>query len=65
MKILTENTLNSHLLTLKEHITKRCMLLSSAENFEASLTNSVDSDQTALVSLIWVHTVCLHTYINQ
>ena len=42
------------------------MLLSSAEIFEASLTNSVDPDQTSCrSSLIWVHTVCLYTYINQ
>ena len=60
MKILTVNTLNSHLFTLKAHITKSCMLLSSAEIFEASLTNIEDPDQTAPV-----HTVCLYTYVNQ
>ena len=42
MKILTVYTLNSHLLTLKAHITKKRQLLSSAEIFEASLTNNVD-----------------------
>ena len=48
MKILTVYTLNSHLLTVKAHITKKsCMLLSSVEIFEASLTNRVDPDQTA------------------
>ena len=49
MKILTVYTLNSHLLTLKAHFTKRRMFLSSAEIFEASLTNCVDTDQTAPV----------------
>ena len=49
MKIRTVYALNSHLLTLKVHITKTCMPLSSAEIFEASLTNSVDQDQTASV----------------
>ena len=44
--------LNSHLLTLKAHITKSRMLLSSAEIFEASLTNSVDSDQIAPVGAV-------------
>ena len=32
--------------------------------FEFSLTNSVDPDQTA-PSLIWVHTVCVYTYVKQ
>ena len=40
-------TLNSNLLTFKAHITIKCMLLSSAEIFEVSLTNSVDPDHTA------------------
>ena len=39
-------TLNSHLLTLKAHNSKSRMPLSCAEIFEASLTNSVDPDQT-------------------
>ena len=53
MKILTVYTLNSHLLTRKGHITKnRIMLLLSAEIFEAFLTNSVDSDQTATVGAV-------------
>ena len=43
MKVLAVNTLTSHVLTLKVHITKSCMFLL----FEASLTNSVDPDQTA------------------
>ena len=47
MKIMTVYTLNSHLLTLKAHITKSCMLLSSAEIFEASSINSEDPDQIA------------------
>ena len=34
---------------------KSHMLLSSAKIFEASSTNSVDTEQTGL---IWVHTVC-------
>ena len=33
MKILTTYTLTSHLLTVKVHITKSCMLLSFAEIF--------------------------------
>ena len=48
-------TLDSHLLTLKAHITKSRMLLSclsSAEIIEASLTNSVDQDQTASVGAV-------------
>ena len=44
-QILTVYTLNSHLLTLKAHITKSCMLLLSAEIFEASSTNSVDPEE--------------------
>ena len=51
MKIQTVYALNSHLLTFKVHITKSCMLLLSAEIFEASSTNSVDPDQTAPVCL--------------
>ena len=43
MKVLAVYTLTSHELTLKAHITKSCMFLL----FEASLTNSVDPDQTA------------------
>ena len=38
------------------HLLKYLMLLSPAEIFEASLTNSVDLDWTA-PDLIWVHTV--------
>ena len=53
MNILTVYTLNSHLLTLKVHITKSCMFLSSAEISEASLTNNVGQDQTALVGAVW------------
>ena len=49
LKILTIYTLNSQLLTLKGHIIKKGLLLASAEIFEASLTNSVDPDQTAPV----------------
>ena len=49
MHAFHENTMNSHLLTLKAHITKNRMLLSSAGIFEASLTNSVDPDQSAPV----------------
>ena len=52
MKILTIYRLNSLLLTLKAHITKNCMLLSSAEIFEASLTKSIDQDQTAPVGAV-------------
>ena len=39
--------------------------------FEASLTNSVDPDHTAPpdqvapVGPVWVHTVCVYTYIKQ
>ena len=48
MKILTVYTLNSHLLSLKAHISQKSrMLLSFVEIFEASLTNSVAQDQTA------------------
>ena len=51
MKILTVYTLNSHLLTLKRIITKY-MFLSFTKIFEASLTNSVDPDQTAPVGAV-------------
>ena len=55
MKILTVYTLSSHLFTLKAHITISRMLLSclsAAEIIEASLTNSVDQDQTASVGAV-------------
>ena len=66
MKILAIYALNSHLLTLKAHVTKSRMLLSSSEIFEAPSTSSVDPDQTAPVgSLIWVHNACLYNYVNQ
>ena len=42
-RIYTEFTL----LILKGHMTKTCMVLSSAEIFESSSTNSVDQDLTA------------------
>ena len=41
--------LSSYLLTVKAQITKCRMLLSSAELFEASSTNSVVPDQTASI----------------
>ena len=45
---------------------KSRLLFSSAEMFEASSKNSLDPDQTAPVSsLIWVHTACPYTYVNQ
>ena len=37
--------MNSHLLTLKAHITESRMILSSAEIFEASSTSSVDPEK--------------------
>ena len=62
MKILTVYTLNSHLLTVKAHITKKSgMLLSSVEIFEASSTNRVDPDQTAEQSDLGPH--CLALYL--
>ena len=44
-----------------------CLLLSSAEMFEASLKNSFQSYQTAPMgsSIIWVYTICLYTCISQ
>ena len=42
-------TVNSHLLTLKAHITIKSHAYAFAEIFEASLTNSVDPDLTAPV----------------
>ena len=43
------------LLNRKAHIIKSSMYLLSVETFQASLTNSVDPDQTR--SLIWIHAV--------
>ena len=43
-------TLNSHLLTLKAHITKSCILCRLI--LEASKTNSVDLDQTSPVGAV-------------
>ena len=43
------------LLNRKAHIIKSSMYLLSVETFQASLTNSVDPDQTS--SLIWIHAV--------
>ena len=51
MKILTIYTLNSHLLTLIVHNHKMYVLLST-KIFEASQTNSVDTDQTAPVGAV-------------
>ena len=34
-------------------------------NFKASLTNSEDADQSAPVSLNWVHTVCIYICVKQ
>ena len=48
MKILT----NSHLLTLKAHIHKLYVFLSSTKISEASQTNSVGPDQTAPVGTV-------------
>ena len=55
------------MLTLKMPITTKvtclCHLL---KPLKATVTNSVDLDQTAPIgsSLIWVHTVCFHTFIS-
>ena len=53
LKILTIYTLNLHLLTLKAHITKNRMPLSSAEIFEDPSIYIVDPDQTASIGLVW------------
>ena len=45
-------TLNSHLLTLKAHITKSRMFLLTAEIFDASKTKRVGPDQTAPIRAI-------------
>ena len=50
------------------YITKSRMFFCLLKHFEASLTNSVDPDQTApiyRISLIWVNTVCVYTYVKQ
>ena len=53
MKVLTVYALISpDVLTLKACISKSCMFLLSAETFEASLTNSVDPDQTAPIGAV-------------
>ena len=51
MEILTLYTLNLHLLTPKAH-NHKSMFLSSTKIFDASLTNSVDPDQTAPVGAV-------------
>ena len=53
MKIVTVYSLNSPLLTLKKHITKVVCFCRPLKNFEASLTNIVDLDQTAPVGAVW------------
>ena len=66
MKVQTLYALTSHVLTLKAHITKILCLCCLLNDFEASLTNSVDLDQTAPTgALIWVHTICVYTYAKQ
>ena len=45
-------TLNSHILTLKAHITKSRMFLSIAEIFDASKTKRVGPDQTAPIRAV-------------
>ena len=51
-------------INLKGAYHEKLYVLSTAEIFEASYTNSVDTDQTAPVGLIWVHTVCLYAYVK-
>ena len=41
------------------------MFLSSTKIFEASETNSLDTDQTAPVRVIWVQNVCLCANFKQ
>ena len=52
MKVQTVYALRSHELTFKAPITKSCMFLLFLNNFEASLTDSVDADQTAPVEAV-------------
>ena len=53
MKILTVYTMNSHLFTLKAHITNSRMVMSSvAISQRIFITNSEDTDQTAPVGAV-------------
>ena len=52
MKVQTLYALTSYASTFKAPISKSCMFLLFAEQFEASLTNSVDADQTAPVGSV-------------
>ena len=53
MNIVIVYTLNSHLLTLKAPITTKVVCFCRLQKcFEASLTNSVDPDQTAPVGAV-------------
>ena len=52
MKVLTVYTLTSHVLNLKANITKSRMFCCLLKHFEASLTNSVDPDQTAPIGAV-------------
>ena len=53
MKILTIDTLNLRLSTLKAYITKNRMPLSSAEIFEGPSIYSADPDQTVSIGAVW------------
>ena len=52
MKVLTVYILTSHVLTLKAHITKVVYFCCLLKHFEASLTNSIDPDQTAPIGAV-------------
>ena len=52
MKVLTVYTLTSHVLALKGHIKKSHIFHCLLKHFDASLTNSIDPDQTAPIGAV-------------
>ena len=65
-KSINTGNLMSDINTLSANHNKSCLLCCLLKWFSTFLTNSVNPDQTAYrSSLIWVHTVCPHTYISQ
>ena len=67
MKVLTIYTLTLHVWTLKAHIRKSHMFLLSAEMFWRLFNKQCRSRSACFYrsSLIWVHTVCVFTYVKQ
>ena len=62
MKVRSVNTLNQHLLTLKAYITTQSYVDRLLKYYEASLTNSVDLEQTAHLEQSDLGPHCLPLY---